>query len=107
MRLCHGLEAESPKLPCFLSCSFLLMNAWVCALSGQGIMPGETRITCTACASTLLLEFGLLSRLTGDPVFEMKATIAARQIYSACSPSHFSHTMSLDLQMHMAVFMSV
>lgn len=32
----------------------------------------KDRYTCTACAGTLLLEFAVLSRLTGDPVFEDK-----------------------------------
>lgn len=31
----------------------------------QGQIPGDVRSTCTACAGTLLLEFGVLSRLTG------------------------------------------
>ena len=44
-------------------------------------MPGETRMTCTACATTLLLEFGLLSRLSGNPVYEQHAHNAARQVF--------------------------
>lgn len=32
----------------------------------------KDKSTCTACAGTLLLEFVLLSRLTGDPIFEEK-----------------------------------
>ncbi len=47
----------------------------------QGVVPGETRVTCTACAGTLLLEFGLLSRLTGNPLYEGKARHAALQVY--------------------------
>ncbi len=35
----------------------------------MGIPRGETPETCTAGAGTLLLEFGLLSKLTGDPTF--------------------------------------
>lgn len=31
-----------------------------------GVPPQETRETCTAAAGTLILEMGLLSRLTGD-----------------------------------------
>ncbi|CAG0883021.1 unnamed protein product [Darwinula stevensoni] len=31
------------------------------------------RETCTACAGTMILEFGALSRLTGEPIFEEKA----------------------------------
>ena len=42
---------------------------------------GETRETCTACATTLLLEFSLLSRLTGSPVYEQYAANAARQVF--------------------------
>ena len=48
----------------------------------QGVPDQETRVTCTACAGTLLLEFGLLSRLTGDPVYEERARAAAAQVYS-------------------------
>lgn len=33
----------------------------------------NSRETCTACAGTMLLEFAALSRLSGEPVFEMKA----------------------------------
>ena len=30
------------------------------------------RETCTACAGTMILEFGALSRLTGEPIFEVR-----------------------------------
>ena len=36
----------------------------------RGVSPTETPVTCTAAAGTLLLEFGLLSRLTGDRSLE-------------------------------------
>lgn len=32
---------------------------------------GHEKDTCTACAGTMILEFAALSRLTGDPVFEV------------------------------------
>jgi hypothetical protein len=35
-----------------------------------GVPLGETSITCTAGVGTFILEFGTLSRLTGDPLFE-------------------------------------
>ncbi|KAG2431990.1 hypothetical protein HYH02_013063, partial [Chlamydomonas schloesseri] len=35
--------------------------------------------TCTACAGTLLLEFGMLTALTGDPIYLEKAEFAARR----------------------------
>ena len=31
----------------------------------------KNRDTCTACAGTMILEFAALSRLTGDPVYEV------------------------------------
>eukprot|EP00967_Tisochrysis_lutea_P093422 scaffold135147_cov28-Tisochrysis_lutea.AAC.4 len=37
----------------------------------RGVAHDETRITCTAAAGTLSLEFGALSRLTGDGRFEV------------------------------------
>ena len=40
------------------------------------MLPRELRQTCTACATTLLLEFGTLSRLTGDPSYERAAAHA-------------------------------
>ncbi|KAJ3129480.1 alpha mannosidase-like protein [Nowakowskiella sp. JEL0407] len=38
-----------------------------------GVLPWETNDTCTAGAGTLLLEFGMLSRLTGDEQYERAA----------------------------------
>ena len=38
--------------------------------------------TCTAGAGSLLLEFSLLSRLVGDPSYELAGRRAARQLYS-------------------------
>lgn len=35
----------------------------------RGVLHRETPETCTAGAGTLLLEFGMLSSLTGDPTF--------------------------------------
>ncbi|GIL75349.1 hypothetical protein Vretimale_8025 [Volvox reticuliferus] len=37
--------------------------------------------TCTACAGTLLLEFGMLTALTGNPVYLERAEFAARLLY--------------------------
>jgi len=35
----------------------------------SGIPSGETTITCTAGVGTFIVEFGSLTKLTGDPVF--------------------------------------
>ena len=31
-----------------------------------GVSPGETPITCTSCCASYIVEFGVLSRLTGN-----------------------------------------
>lgn len=46
-----------------------------------GLVPGDTSETCTAGAGSLLLEFGTLSRLTGNPVYENAAKIAFYEIF--------------------------
>ncbi|KAF2358886.1 Glycoside hydrolase family 47 [Trinorchestia longiramus] len=46
----------------------------------HGVPYGETPITCTAGTGTFLVEFGALSRLTGDPIYEqvaLRAMLAA------------------------------
>ncbi|XP_066297953.1 ER degradation-enhancing alpha-mannosidase-like protein 3 [Branchiostoma lanceolatum] len=52
----------------------------------HGIVKGRSRTgtetdTCTACAGTMILEFGALSRLTGDPIFEEKARKAMQFLW--------------------------
>ncbi|KAJ3042757.1 alpha mannosidase-like protein, partial [Rhizophlyctis rosea] len=44
-----------------------------------GVLPWETNSTCAAGAGTLLLEFGVLSRLTGDPKFEALKVVWAHR----------------------------
>ncbi|KAL7292785.1 hypothetical protein TKK_0013613 [Trichogramma kaykai] len=46
-----------------------------------GVPPGETSITCTAGIGTFLLEFGTLSRLTGDPLYEEVAMNAIKALH--------------------------
>jgi len=50
----------------------------------SGHMRGDNRITCSACAGTLLLEFGVLSRLTRNPAYEQYAKSAILYLYRAC-----------------------
>ena len=40
---------------------------------------GKEHDTCTACAGTIILEFAALSRLTGDPVFEVSSVKIVRK----------------------------
>lgn len=46
-----------------------------------GVPPGETSITCTAGIGTFILEFGTLSRLTGDPLYEEVALNAIKALH--------------------------
>eukprot|EP01122_Echinamoeba_exundans_P005148 TRINITY_DN1531_c0_g1_i3.p1 TRINITY_DN1531_c0_g1~~TRINITY_DN1531_c0_g1_i3.p1 ORF type:complete len:653 (-),score=119.87 TRINITY_DN1531_c0_g1_i3:66-2024(-) len=46
-----------------------------------GVPKNETPIVCTACAGTYALEFGILSRLTGDPKYETAARRAVRALW--------------------------
>ncbi|XP_076762131.1 ER degradation-enhancing alpha-mannosidase-like protein 2 [Xylocopa sonorina] len=46
-----------------------------------GVPDGETSITCTAGIGTFLLEFGTLSRLTGDPLYEEVAMNAIKALH--------------------------
>ena len=48
----------------------------------HGVFKNEIREACTAGAGTLILEFGVLSRLTGDPIFEQVAKKALLEIWS-------------------------
>lgn len=50
--------------------------------------PNSERTTCTACAGTMILEFAALSRLTGDPQFEVKAHQAMEAIWQNRHHSH-------------------
>uniref|UniRef100_A0A2M4BEV4 alpha-1,2-Mannosidase n=1 Tax=Anopheles marajoara TaxID=58244 RepID=A0A2M4BEV4_9DIPT len=47
----------------------------------HGVPYGETSVTCTAGIGTFILEFGTLSRLTGNPIYENVATKALKALY--------------------------
>ena len=50
-----------------------------------GVPEGETPISCTAGVGTFIVEFGALSRLTGNPVYEETAVRALRAVWSTRS----------------------
>ncbi|XP_072942090.1 ER degradation-enhancing alpha-mannosidase-like protein 2 [Epargyreus clarus] len=52
----------------------------------SGVPPGETTVTCTAGIGTFIIEFGTLSRLTGDPLYEEVAYNALKALYHHRSP---------------------
>lgn len=51
----------------------------------RGIVAGDDQNVCYACAGTLLLEFATLSRLTGEPVFEVSSSAVAAACKLRCS----------------------
>lgn len=48
----------------------------------HGVPVGETTVTCTAGIGTFIVEFGALSRLTGDPLYEEVAMNAIHALYN-------------------------
>jgi mannosidase alpha-like ER degradation enhancer 2 len=48
----------------------------------SGVPVNETTVTATACVGTLVLEFVLLSRLTGDPKYETAAVNALQALWN-------------------------
>ncbi|KAF5396436.1 ER degradation enhancing alpha-mannosidase like protein 2 [Paragonimus heterotremus] len=50
-------------------------------LALNAVPPNETTITCVAAVGTTILEFGTLSRLTGDPRYEAAAMRALRAVW--------------------------
>ena len=52
----------------------------------HGVAANETELASTAGAGTLAVEFGVLSRLTGDPLFEDLAKSSMRAIWERRSP---------------------
>lgn len=47
-----------------------------------GVPEGETTVTCTAGIGTFIVEFGALSRLTGDPIYEEVAMNALFSLFN-------------------------
>lgn len=51
----------------------------------HGVMEGESELTSTAGGGTYLMEFALLSQLTGNDSYEEAALRALRQLYNRTS----------------------
>lgn len=52
----------------------------------HGVPKDETPVTCTAGIGTFIVEFGTLSRLTGDPIYEEVAMNALYALFNHQSP---------------------
>ncbi|PIK35089.1 putative ER degradation-enhancing alpha-mannosidase-like protein 2 [Apostichopus japonicus] len=51
----------------------------------HGVPQGETAVTCTSGVGTFIVEFGTLSRLTGEPIFEETALKALQALWKCRS----------------------
>ena len=79
-----GTEVAQRLMPAFQSetgIPYPRVNLRTGQVTGPEGASAVTRSTCTACAGTLLLEFGALSRLTGNPVWENTAQEVLRSIW--------------------------
>lgn len=56
-----------------------LPTSWINLSKGH--VRGDIRVTCTACAGTMLLEFATLSRMTGNVTYEMLAKGAIEALW--------------------------
>ncbi|KAL5112524.1 ER degradation-enhancing alpha-mannosidase-like protein 2 [Taenia crassiceps] len=83
---CHGRllalaeRFASKLLPAFNTPTGMPYGTVNLALGG--VPPNETPVTCVATVGTLILEFGALSRLTGDPRYEQAAMKALRALWT-------------------------
>lgn len=73
-----AVDLGNRLMPAFATPTGLPLS-WINLRHGQ--MRGDTRVTCTACAGTLLLELGVLSRLTGNITYEFKARRAVETLW--------------------------
>lgn len=62
----------------------------------RGRITGDT--TCTACAGTMLMEFAALSRLTGNPDYELKAHLAMEALWD--SRHHINNLVGTVINVH-------
>ena len=79
-----AVDLADRLLPAFDTLTGLPLS-WVNLSSGM--VPNDTRITCTACAGTLTLEFSALSALTGNDSYRRAAAHAAAAVSAAASPT--------------------
>lgn len=60
----------------------MILNLCVQVNLKSGVPPDSINETCTAGAGSLLVEFGILSRLLGDSTFEWVARRAVRALWN-------------------------
>lgn len=65
----------------------------------HGVPKGETPVTCTAGVGTFLVEFGTISRLTGNSTYEAIATRAMDAIWERRTKIGLVTTYTLHMHM--------
>ncbi len=83
-----NLQAGSSAEAIEFKVHFFMHVLW-CVLSARQAPVMDIRTTCTACVGTLLMEYGTLSELTGDPrwrhLAEHAATVSESRHDKACT----------------------
>ncbi|UMM29171.1 hypothetical protein L5515_011669 [Caenorhabditis briggsae] len=64
----------------------------------KGVLPGTTNFTCTSGAGSLLLEFGVLSKLLGDDSYEKLARRVNEKLWTLRNQATGLHGNLIDIQ---------
>ncbi|CAO4374308.1 unnamed protein product [Caenorhabditis nigoni] len=64
----------------------------------KGVLPGTTNFTCTSGAGSLLLEFGVLSKLLGDDSYERLARRVNEKLWTLRNQATGLHGNLIDIQ---------
>lgn len=64
----------------------------------KGVLPGTTNSTCTSGAGSLLLEFGILSKLLGDDSYERMARRVNEKLWTLRNEATGLHGNLVDIQ---------
>ncbi|CAI2350064.1 unnamed protein product [Caenorhabditis sp. 36 PRJEB53466] len=94
LTLAHDLAAR--LLPAFEGTATGI--PWTRVNLQRGVLPGTTNATCTSGAGSLLLEFGVLSRLLGDETYENLARRVNEKLWELRNEVTGLHGNLIDIQ---------
>lgn len=70
----------------------------------KGVPMEVSKETCTACAGSMILEMAALSRLTGEPIFEVKYFKFASNLQKYIHIYNFVLYIKLYICMYVCIF---